>query len=206
MINKFQDSKLSFSGKPLYNVKVNKLMSDGNYKLVDARFTQLSADSFEDTEALSELVVKWKDKEYISQIVDDFMARASDTFCIETVEDLPLVKRIKAVMSRVNLKDYGEGNDMLATHITADPDIAYRGSDVQRPFKGVGEVSMYGTARLTDEKELDRLLIYSTNDKFFDNIGITKEVYEDHDTYRVLPKKDMAGFLKNIEEKFNFSK
>lgn len=201
MINKTSNSNINFTATRLYEVKVDKLLPNAAYKPVNAYFTKLSVNSAEDRKAVDNLAKAWNLSDYLKQIINAFKNDSDDIFCIETADKKPLHERIKAIMCNIDLSKYDEGNDMLASYLTADPKIQYKSQNIPREYKRVGEASVYGTIRLTKEKGLDRLLIKAENEKFFDKIGIKKTVFEDGEDFRYVPKEDFDYFLNKIENK-----
>ena len=195
MINSVTNNKINFTSTRLYKVKINKLMPDNTYMSVDAYFSQLKNNATND-KAIQKLAETWNWSDYLTSIVRSYKSNSHDTFCIETIGKEPLHQRIKAIMSRADLSQTNEGNDMLASYISAAPNVKYNPNNAKREFTDVGKASIYGTVRLTKDKNLNRLLIKSENDKFFDAIGITKSVYEDGEDFRFLAKEDFDEFLK----------
>ena len=212
-IKSIQNFNNKFGSRKVFPVKVRKKNERNEYDFVNAKFTSLSPQSKRDRDAMDEILHSWYapkcEDNYISNIVSSFKTnKYSKSYAIE-LEDVNTKKLAPRILSLIQITDPNISNKecMEVFYLQASPVILW--SEDTPIVRGSGEMAMYGAVKLAQKNQFDRLEVFSTNDGFYDKIGLpltctsSVNLYGNAGSFYELQRNDYARFLNNIDRKYS---
>lgn len=205
---------ISFGTNPLYSIKLKKLIGPEKYETINAKFSELAADSIDDILAICKVNDNWPriGKTQYSGLISENFTQGKEPerahFVIETVDAAKeLANRITCLVETTHPTKV-LNKDVFKIHfIQASPDIV---NIKPSPIKGSGELSLYGAVRLANENGFKRIQLDSSNDSFYEAMGFKRagnmydvcEFENEGGIYRLSSRK-FGQFLKKIENKYD---
>ncbi len=202
----------SFSSISLYGINAIKEGQDGRKSYVPASFSRISPEDHCDYFTMVELGNRLvQGDRYGAQICFNFRNKPPkevNFFAIETEErGVPQKDKIIS-LAQVNIYDnrlqnpyYPNKHYMEIALIQSMKNIpCSRFSDV----KGGGELCLYGLVRLAKERNLDYVVLSSTNNAFYDHLEFGEKYNFCNSTMFKLHKESYDEFLAKIEKKYGF--
>lgn len=208
-------NNVPFTSNPLYDINLRKLVGKDTYSLIPAKFSKLIFDSAEDNWAMEDLSAIWKDVDGInySKIFSrEFLSRndKKNYFVVEIVDgSTDLKDRIKCIIQTVKPQKIADRDNLEVKLLQAEPTIA---NNVNSALRGSGELSLYGAVRLAQENGFKNLKASSSNDSFYEKMGLKKigkeclyHEYSNSGGIFQLSSDRYSAFLKRIEDKYEIN-
>lgn len=204
--NKFStinNVKPNFGSVKVDSLNLLKKVSNDTFTPVKATFSELIPDDAKDVEFVKKLKDAWKGAtEYGTEICDGFLQKIKDSrfFVTEIVENGK--KKVTNIM-QLNFPKTRYANDVELKYLQSAPDIADKLSSA--PIKGSGETAMYEIAKIAKNGNYDGISLMSTNDRFYEKIGMADlGSYDDHSLYG-LAKNKLDWFMARIAKKYDLN-
>jgi len=203
-------SKNNFGATRLYQVYLREKQKDGNYKNIPASFTELCYFDNKDIALVDQIRQRW--------IAQDFFASYANAIChnfILAPEKVPMKRFFAIQLDNSELDEYSKTTALLET---SNPDFYPKkhleinylqsASSILPGFAknniiGSGEQAVYGATKFAKERGIKNIRIFSTNDSFYEKLGIHSKKRYNVGTYYVLQDCDCEAFLRRVEEKYS---
>jgi hypothetical protein len=209
-IEAYNRKQVSFKGIPVYDFYLKKLGSNGEYKLVPATFLKLEPENKQDIQALKEIGERWKDTDFGRIISADFCSTKikdkMEYYAVVLKETLQstvdnLQSLGKKILCIVSVKQ--EGNRLSPYQLQASPDII---NTSPRKIKRVGEGSFSNIVKLAQDRGVDGIQIYSSNDRFYNDLAdfelLERDDYADVSTL-YLDKSKFQPLLDRVKKEYS---
>ena len=199
----------SFKGTPLFPVNIKTKQDDGTFKLSPAYFVELDYFDDNDCNLMLKINNRWLAKErfsdYASSICRNFFkaqrgpwSRRFFAIQLDNSQKDDYVKTA-SIMETTNPERFPK-TYLEINFIQSATALVPGFSPVKA--KGAGEQLIYGAVKLAQAYDLENISVFSTNDDFYEKIGLRKIHKYNDGTYYGVFYQNFDKFTKQIEEKY----
>ncbi len=198
----FNSTKINTFGEtPIYPIKLKKKSGD-RYKLVRASFSELSSKDKNDYVVMSKVTDNWvkHSQNYVADIADDFFRGKRDKKLFATNLNLKaqnLYNKLTSLVLVTNPNNRSK-KEFNIFFIQTKPELIENAN-----IKGAGEVGIYGALKLAKDNKFKKVKIHSSNDSFYDKLGIPKVGVSEEESLYEISHKRYNEFLKKIASKYS---
>ena len=156
-----------------------------------------------DKKVVKELAENWRDTAYMHNIADTFNEafKNSKFYIVKAKDGLKSgLQNIKSVIKFTQFKK-DHFNSLSVEFLQSAPSIANKKQ--ASPIKGAGELAMYEAVKYAKQKNIDDVVLYSTNDGFYDNFKLPKDSTMPGFSLYILKSANFDEFLDRIKTKYN---
>ena len=188
---------VSFGAIPVYNLKIKKLLPNGETESIPVKCSCLEEDSLEDKKTMKS-VASWGLNSLGEKMAYVFFNppqnRKGFFFTLEDKEATNGNKLYSC--TKVADVKIGRHTMYVVDAIQASPAIAET-----KEYKGAGEVLLYAVVKKAKENGINSVMLYSKVDSFYAHIGFKSNGIED---IYSLTNDNYDAFLRRVEKKYGF--
>lgn len=199
----------TFNGKPLFPLNLKVKQQNGEYQTTPALFVELNYDDNRDVCLMEKINKIWLPQmqfiNYATPICRNFFRpnhgiplKRFFAIQVDNKSQSPF-DRTAAIMETTNPERYPKNHmeiDFLQSATSIIPGF------LKIKAKGAGEQSVAGAAKFAQMYDLDNIKIFSTNNTFYDRLGLKVFQKSQDGTYYIIEKKDFDEFIKKTENRY----
>lgn len=195
-------NKVNFGATKMDSVKLLKRVAADKFEPIKANILELDYNNAKDKDIISNILEQWgKGIRYLNIIASNFKAKQEDSryFVTEVINNGQ--KRYTNIMQTSIAK---ANDDLNVEFLQSAPDIANK-VDFST-IKGSGATALCEAAKIARDNRCGRLFLYSTNNNFYDKMGLNNFGEIDGIAMYTLEPDNYDSFINKVSQKYAFDK
>ena len=196
-------NKQNFGAVKIDTVNLLKRVGKDTFTPIQATFSELKMNDKKDIAFVKNLKKLWSGKtEYGDRICNNFLSKVKDNaryFVTEVVDGAK--KKVTNILELdIESSKYYPTPSVDFHYMESDPEIANKFD--ASPIKGSGQIALYETAKLAKKEGYSGISLLSTNDRFYEKLGLQDLGESDNLRQFGLHPKRYDAFIDKIAQKF----